>query len=129
MGKRDIIKQIQKDFGFVKPKIKSGEIHSVLLYGSYASNEQTARSDIDICIVAPKLKTPRQQASLLRLIWRHINVNKYDTRVFESFPLYMKMSVIDNNKIIFSRNIPELSYYFYFFRKLWSDQSVNWIER
>lgn len=127
--KPQIIKKIQKDFSFLKPKIKSGEVHSVLLYGSYATNEQTARSDIDICIIAPKFNAPKKQARLISYIWQNIDANKYDTRIFESFPLYIKISIILNNVVIFTKDLSELSYYFYFFRKLWNDQSVNWIEK
>lgn len=129
MNQDYIIKKVQKDFEFIKSKIKSGDVHSVLLYGSYANNEQTSRSDIDICIVAPKFKTPKLQAELLRYIWGQTKSYKYDVRIFESFPIYMKIGVIQNNKVVFSRNAPELSYYFYFFRKIWNDQSINWIER
>ena len=56
MKNDELIRKIQEDFNFLKNKIKNGELQAILLYGSYAENEQTARSDIDICIVAPKLK-------------------------------------------------------------------------
>lgn len=124
-----LINQIKKDFGFLKSKIRRNEIDSVLLYGSYAKNEQTKRSDIDICVVAPKVKDVKKQAKLIGTIWQNINANKYDVRQFEALPLYIKIDIIKNHKVIFSKDIPELSYYFYFFRKLWMDQSVNWFEK
>jgi len=95
-----------KDFDFLKDR---EEVKAVLLYGSYARNEQNIRSDIDICVVAPKLKTPKEFASLLGEIWRNIDANKYDVRIFEELPLYLKMEVIKNHKIIFSTNPYELS--------------------
>ena len=39
-------------------------------------------------------------------------------------PLYLKIEVINNHKIIFAKNVPELFYYFYFLRKLWKDQAI-----
>lgn len=124
-----IIKKVQLDFSFLRKMIESGEIHSILLYGSYVKRVVTQRSDVDICIVAPNYKTPKEQARLLGYIWQNINANKYDVRIFESFPLYIKIDVIGNNEIIFTKNAPDLSYYFYSFRKLWNEQSVNWVER
>ena len=128
MKNPNLIEKIRKDFNFLKGKINNGEIQSVLLYGSYATNEQTIRSDIDICIVAPKLKTPKQFSGFLREVWQNINANKYDVRIFEELPLYIKMEIIKNHQIVLSRNIPELDYHFYHFRKIWNDQSLNWIE-
>ena len=122
------INEIKKDFGFLKERIAKGEVDSILLYGSYAENQQTARSDIDICIVAPKLKTPSQFSELLGYIWRNINANKYDVRIFEALPLYMKIDVIKKHIVIISINIHDLYYYFYNFRKIWNDQSINWID-
>ena len=124
----DLITKTKEDLSFMKEKVEKGGIEAVLLYGSYAENKQTARSDIDICIVAPKLKTPKQFSRLLSLVWQKIDANKYDVRVFEELPLYIKMEVIKKHIIIFSSNIPELYFYFYHYRKLWQDQSVNWVE-
>lgn len=128
MKNNTLVKNIRKDFSFLKDKMEKGEIDAVLFYGSYAENKQTVRSDIDICVVAPKLKTPKQFSKLLGEIWQNVNANKYDVRIFEELPLYIKMEVINKHKVIFSKNIPELSYYFYRYRKLWQDQSVNWVE-
>lgn len=128
MRNDNLINNIKKDFALLKNKIEKEEIHSVLLYGSYAEGKQTMRSDIDICVVAPKLKTPKQFSKLLGQIWQNINADKYDARVFEELPLYIKMEVIKKHKVVFSKNIPELYYYFYHYRKLWNDQSVNWVE-
>lgn len=124
----NLINNIKKDFSFLKDKVVGGIIHSILLYGSYARNEQTARSDIDICIVAPKLKTPEHFSKLLGEIWQNINADKYDVRIFEELPLYIKIDLIQTHKIILSKDVQELYYYFYHFRKIWNDQSVNWID-
>lgn len=122
------LNQLKRDFSFLKPEIKKKSIIGVLIYGSYAKNKQHIKSDIDICIVSPKCKTVEQQVAMLRYLWRNVNANRYDVRLFEEFPLKIKASVIENYKIIYA-NFSELQEYFYFYRKLWQDQSVNWLEK
>jgi len=107
--------KIEKDFEFLK---KNKKILAVLLFGSQASKEAHKRSDIDICIVAPN-ENPK---AMLKDVLRKINAENYDMHIFESLPLYIKMSVIENHKIIFSRDKYEMYEYFFFFRKLWEDQ-------
>ena len=122
-----ILKQLKKDFSFSKIEINKGSILAVLFYGSYVKNKQHLKSDIDICIVAPECKTVKEQASMLRYFWRNVNADKYDIRLFEEFPLNIKISVIKNHKIIYTKDFSALQEYFYFCRKLWQDQSINWI--
>lgn len=50
---------------------------------------------------------------------------KYDIRFFEELPLYIQINVIENNKILFAKDIYELYEYFYYFRKLWEDQAMR----
>lgn len=123
------ISQLKKDFIFLKPKLEDRTILAVLVYGSHVKNEQNSRSDYDICIVAPKLKTPKEFAELLRHIWGNVNTNKYDVRIFEELPLYIKASIIKNNEIIYITDKPKLVYYFYITNKIWLDQSVHWINK
>lgn len=122
------IEKLKKDFSFLNGKIKNKEVLAVLLYGSYASGKQHIKSDIDICIVSPESKTIKNQTKLLRYLWRNANANKYDIRIFEEFPLYIKASVIKNYKLILG-NKKELEEYFYFTNKIWKDQSINWLEK
>lgn len=113
MAEEEDIKIIEKDFQFLKDKILA-----LLLFGSRAIKKQHEKSDYDICIVKPESK------EIIREVFRKINVNekKYDVHLFEELPLYMKMRVINNHEVIFSKNIYDLYEYFYFYRKLWKDQ-------
>lgn len=108
---------LEKDFSFLKHK----NVLAVLLFGSSAKREESKRSDIDICIVAPSCS----RVELLREIYRNIDVHgkNYDVRIFEDLPLYIKAQIIENNEIIFTKDVYELYEYFYFFRKLWEDQA------
>ncbi|TFG01291.1 MAG: nucleotidyltransferase domain-containing protein [Promethearchaeota archaeon] len=117
MVQKQFLDQILKDFDLV---IKEKDVLGILLYGSYINQQETDRSDIDICIVAPT----EDPFELLSFTWRKINVNakNYDVRVFKELPLYIKIQIIENGAVIYSKNIYDLYEYFYIYRKLWDDQ-------
>lgn len=94
-----------------------------MLYGSVAKGEETQRSDIDICIVT----SSKDKLGLLNEIYRELNVysKKYDVRFFEELPLYIQINVIENNRIVYSKDIYDLYEYFYYFRKIWGDQAAR----
>jgi predicted nucleotidyltransferase len=76
---------LRKDFSFL---IKREDVLAVLLFGSHARLEQDARSDVDICEVAPSCK---DRLELLREIHKNLDVygKNYDVRIFEDLPLYI----------------------------------------
>lgn len=117
MATEELLKQIEQDFS---PIILNKEILGILLFGSYAEDMQTNRSDIDICIVAPK----EDPGELLSFSLQRVNVNlkKYDVRMFQEFPLYIKIRVIKQGILIYSPNKYDLYEFFYFYRKLWNEQ-------
>ena len=96
-------------------------IMGVMLYGSYARGEETARSDIDLCIVAPQVPDFKRADLWLRFLSR-LRDDRYDVRIFEILPLYMKIAVIEEGIVVHSRDTPELYEYFYPFRRDWGDQ-------
>lgn len=116
----NLIKNLNEDIREIKDNI-----FAIIIYGSYAKGTPTKRSDIDVCVVAKnqdKLKINNTYKKILKL---SAKTPKYDIRIFEQMPLFMKMEVIENGKIIYVKDLYELNEYFYFFRKLWEDQSVN----
>jgi len=118
--KQELIAKIRKDLSPLKNR---KEILAILLYGSQLhENLVTSRSDIDICVVAPDIKNHMD----LQLELYHIVRNeKYDVKVFELLPLYLKMEIIKEHEIIFTRNRLDLYEYFYFYRKIWKDQEYR----
>lgn len=110
---------LKRDFSFLK---RRKDVLAVLLFGSHAKGEQDRRSDLDICLVAPSC---RDRLGLLKEVYRNLDVHgkKYDVRIFEDLPLYMKAEVMESNKPIHVKDLYELHEYFYFFRKLWLDQA------
>ncbi|MEM0467337.1 MAG: nucleotidyltransferase domain-containing protein [Candidatus Thermoplasmatota archaeon] len=86
----------------------------IVLYGSHQKRTQTARSDIDICIIAPGENHKRLFKEMLPL--------NYDIKIFETMPLFLKIQVIHHHKILYTKDRYALYEYFYIFRKLWNDQ-------
>ncbi|MBY8985321.1 MAG: nucleotidyltransferase domain-containing protein [Candidatus Lokiarchaeota archaeon] len=117
MVKKELLAQIYNDFSYV---IEKKDILGILLYGSYTKSENTNRSDIDICIVAPN----EDLHQLLSFVLQNINVgaNKYDIRLFNELPLYIKIHIIEDGILIYSPNELDLYEFFYIYRKLWEDQ-------
>jgi len=114
---KELLEQIYSDFSII---IQKKEILGILLYGSYLLDNETSKSDIDICIVAPN----EDIHQLISFILQNVNVSskKYDVRVFQELPLYIKIHVIENGKLIYSENELDLYEHFYLYRKLWNDQ-------
>ena len=67
MVKKELLEQIYTDFSII---IQKKEILGILLYGSYLMDKEISRSDIDICIVAPKEDTSK----LISVILQNVNV-------------------------------------------------------
>ncbi|MCX9015374.1 MAG: nucleotidyltransferase domain-containing protein [Candidatus Methanoperedens sp.] len=110
---------LKKDFSFLFDK---EEVLSVLLFGSQAEHNETPRSDIDICIVAPDCD---DRKGLLGEMYRNLDVysKKYDVRFFEELPLYIQIQIIRQHEVIYVRDMLDLYEYFYPFRRLWDDQA------
>ncbi len=91
---------------------------AVVLYGSVLTGEFIpGRSDIDVAVVTMKRRGNR---ALMREVLGRVNPNKYDVRVFELLPLYVKAEVIKNYAVVFGDE-GEVGEYFYFWRKLCRD--------
>ena len=90
----------------------------VVLYGSYVEGGVRPNSDIDIAIISRE-KDVKQNLKLQKEILGKVS-SKFDIRVFELFPIYIQISIINNYQVIFG-NALEISEYFYFFHKKWDD--------
>ncbi|KKM77241.1 hypothetical protein LCGC14_1372030 [marine sediment metagenome] len=117
MVKEQLLKKIRNDFNKI---ITAKDIIGILLYGSHISNGVTNRSDIDVCIVAPT----EDPYDLISYIRQNINVDqkRYDIRIFKELPIYIKIQIIEEGRLIYSPNKFDLYEYFYLYRKIWADQ-------
>ncbi|MBI3027651.1 nucleotidyltransferase domain-containing protein [Candidatus Woesearchaeota archaeon] len=119
----NILTNLKKDL----EEIREGTF-AILIYGSYATGNAHIRSDIDVCVVL-KSNDKEEIKNIYRKILRISAKNeKYDIKIFEQMPLFMKIQVVKDGNIIYAKDKAGLEEYFYFFRKLWQDQSVNWVE-
>jgi len=111
-----ILKKIREDFSKI---IEKKKIKGILVFGSHVKDQETNRSDIDICIVAPE----EENFDLLSFITGTINLNqeKYDVRTFSELPLYIKIHIIENGILVYSPDRFELYEYFFIYRKIWAD--------
>ncbi|MFQ6124675.1 MAG: nucleotidyltransferase domain-containing protein [Candidatus Heimdallarchaeota archaeon] len=109
-----LFRELKEDF---KELAKDNEIHAILAFGSSVSGENTARSDVDVCIVAP---AAQDRVEVLRRAWRQVG-GKYDLWLFEELPLYIQAEILQNHQILYCSDIPALFEYFYPVRKLISD--------
>jgi predicted nucleotidyltransferase len=108
MDSEELILRLKKDLEFIKD-----DTQGILLYGSCASNIANERSDIDICLIKPRT------TGILNRIFQKVG-GRYDIKIFEDLPLYVKMDIIENYRVIYG-NEPPISYYLYHFRKNWED--------
>lgn len=108
-----------KSLDDIKSDLKFCKEYWAVIYGSYTSEHFIeSRSDIDIAII-----TRKQEKQENINIWYSIlgkSPKMYDIRVFELFPLYMKIQVIENYKVLFGDPL-EISEYFYKYYKIWKD--------
>ncbi|MFO8020810.1 MAG: nucleotidyltransferase domain-containing protein [Promethearchaeia archaeon] len=102
------------------PILKQKKVLGLLLFGSYANETQTNRSDIDIFIVAPEVN-PHDLYSLCS-VQIDVFTKRYDLKSFSELPLYIQIKVIQEGIVVYSPDELELFEYFYRFRKLWADQ-------
>ena len=114
MDKEEVKRRVKKDF---EPLLD--DVLGILLYGSLAAGVDSERSDIDISIVAPVID---DKIGFSRRILSNVRDARYDVRVFELMPLYLKAEVVEKGEIIYTKNIFKLYEYFYYFRKIWEDQ-------
>lgn len=121
MAGEDIVEKVKADLQFLDDPLFlwKEQILGVLLYGSQATGDAGPDSDIDLCIVAPQAL---DQSRLWRRFVSHLKDSRYDVRIFELLPLFIKAAVIEKGIVIHSKDEPELYEYFYPFRRDWEDQ-------
>ena len=122
MAGKDIVAKVKADLSFLQDSLWREQILGVLLYGSQATGEAGPRSDIDLCIVAPRAA---DHSSLWRKFISHLRDSRYDVRIFELLPLFLKAAVIEQGVVVYCEDEPELYEYFYPFRREWETKSTG----
>ncbi|MHA1688298.1 MAG: nucleotidyltransferase domain-containing protein [Promethearchaeota archaeon] len=103
----------------LKRDLKICKNYWTVVYGSiltmyYMPN----RSDIDIAVIT-RSQDIRYNRETLKKLLEQIPP-RYDVRIFEIFPLYIKMEIINNYVVLFGDPL-DISEYFYYYRSIWKD--------
>ena len=114
-----VTERLGKELQFLAEPSWKKRVLGVLLYGSWARGGGGADRGIGLWLVA---REAEDRAGQWREFVSHLRSEKYDLRIFEILPLYIKMAVIEEGSVLWSRDILELYEYFYPFRREWDDQ-------
>lgn len=82
------------------------DVLAVILFGSQARGEATARSDIDVCLVLSPEGAPEPGRTEKRL--DYLGRFDLDVSVFQQLPLAVRSRVLKEGKILFVRDEPAL---------------------
>jgi len=77
--------------------LENKEVVAVLLFGSYARGEEFR--DIDLCVVLDK-KLPNIKMSRLKLAFASVLPSKFDIKIFQQLPVYVKIRILKEGKVI-----------------------------
>jgi predicted nucleotidyltransferase len=106
------LQKIKEDLDFLKGR-------EVVLYGSLVTGEFREGSDIDVAVITRVTDRKRNVELLRSLMGKARPV--YDIKIFELLSLRLKASVMSSYLALWGEE-PEISEYFYRYRKEWDDQ-------
>lgn len=93
--------------------------YEVVVYGSHVTGDCREGSDIDVAVIT-RVKGRSENVELLKSFMGEARP-VYDIRIFELLPLKLKASLMGDYVMLFGEE-PEVSEYFYYYRKMWDDQ-------
>lgn len=115
----------EKSLDEIKRELFPLKNYWVVIYGSYARGECTARSDIDVAVIT-SVKDYRRN---LRIWWEILGKvpSYYDVRIFELLPLNIKIEVFKEHIVVFGDPL-EISEYMYGYYRIWKDMEHRIVE-
>lgn len=100
---------IQKAVNQILEDKLNKNIKAILLFGSFADNSFTTRSDIDICVVF-KDEISLKEATKFRIRISGQIPNKVDVQVFNVLPLKVKKSIAANHKLLYKNDFDNVGF-------------------
>ena len=97
---QDNKKIIEKAVGEILNDELSNNVKAVLLFGSFADNTFTKRSDIDVCVVF-RSELSLKEATKFRIRVSGQLPEKVDVQVFSVLPQKVKRDVARNHKVLY----------------------------
>lgn len=93
---------------------------ALYLWGSHARGEAHERSDVDVCVVGgPGADLDAVYRSVLQGL--STTTSELDVKLFEDLPLYLKGEILDEGRVLWTRDPQALDEYLWMTRKLWRD--------
>ena len=86
----------------VKKIRKDKDVIAIMLFGSYARNKKYAR-DVDLCVFLDK-NYGSKEVFKKRLNYLAGLPGKFGVPIFQQLPLYVRISVLREGKMLFCRN-------------------------
>lgn len=109
MSKRKLLPKQKLDLlldRMVKKAKEDEQILALLLFGSQARDDNIKASDIDICLVLMPGSYTSKNLSQKRL--EYLKSFDLDIQVFQQLPLYIKVRVLKEGRVLFCRNEDQL---------------------
>ncbi len=97
---QDNRKMIERALGVILNDEFSDKIKAVLLFGSFADNSFTKRSDIDICVIFKEDMSVRE-ATRFRIRVSGQLPEKIDVQIFNTLPQKVKREIARNHKVLY----------------------------
>ncbi len=79
---------------------------AIILFGSRARGDSTAKSDIDLCLVLAPDKDSTEERLRIRLTY--LPDEQLDLRIFQQLPLYIRRRVVKEGVVLYCRNLDRL---------------------
>lgn len=93
------LKELNQNF---REKImKDKEVIAVFVFGSYTRNEHYR--DIDLCFILDK-KYPNLNMSKKAVKYASLLPSKFDVKIFQQLPVYIRIRVLKEGKIVLCKN-------------------------
>jgi predicted nucleotidyltransferase len=93
--------ELDRLLGMVK---QDKEVLAVIIFGSAARDEKVLLSDVDICLVITSQPKSFELTSLSHKRLEYMKDNSLDVRIFQQLPLYIRVRVLKEGRILFVRN-------------------------
>ncbi len=114
MKKSNLMTNIIKDLDFCSS-------YWTILYGSFVEGKFVSkRSDVDVAVIT-RIKDKDSNSKLWLSILEKITP-RYDIKIFELLPLFLKIEIIQSYYVLFGDPL-EISEYFYHYRSIWKEMA------
>jgi predicted nucleotidyltransferase len=84
------------------------EVLAVIIFGSAVRQEKTPLSDVDLCLVMMPLPQRSGPTGLSYKRLEYMKDNSLDVRIFQQLPLYIRVRVLKEGRILFVRDEDQL---------------------